>query len=66
VEVLRYTLYALVEVMLNFVGFFKLFECIVHAFWAYVGACFQALNIPALGNGSLDGLLILLQHRTSL
>jgi len=66
VEVLRYTLYSLVEVVFDFVSFFEFFECIVHAFRAYVGACFQTLNIPALGNGSLDGLLILLQHRTSL
>jgi hypothetical protein len=48
VEVLRYTLYSLVEVVFDFVSFFKFLECIVHAFWAYIGACFQTLNIPAL------------------
>lgn len=65
-EVLRYTLYSLVEVVLDFVGFFKFLKCIVHSLWAYVGARFQTLDIPSLGNGGLDGLLVLFYHRTSL
>lgn len=65
-EVLRYTFYSLVEVILDFVSLFKFLECIVHSFWAYVGARFQTFNIPSFGNGSLDGLLVLLYHRTSL
>lgn len=66
VEVLRYTFHSLVEMILDFVGFFKVLECIVYSFRAYVGARFQTLNIPSLGNGSLDGLLVLLYHCTSL
>jgi hypothetical protein len=52
--------------LFDFISLFKFLECVVHSFRANVGARFQALDIPALRNGSLDSVLIFLQDCTSL